>query len=318
MQNSKTRITVIILLLLVLTGSASLYIYDYLKNQHLVPEGGIVTPVVPAKPEVLSVKDISYTIEKEVFVLKNGVAEKEMVPGSAEKNTLALFGEPVYGDLNGDNLPDAAILLVNNPGGSGTFYYAVIAVNKNGTYHSTNALLLGDRIAPQTVTIKDGNAVFNYAVRKANEPMTTKPSVGKSLVVFLDQKTGQIGELVKDFEGEADPSKMTLDMKKWVWVSAKSTDGKTIIPKNPSKFTLTFGTNEKLSVGTDCNGGGARYSVKGTSITIEQMTSTMMFCEGSQEQEYNALLSAVSSFAFTSKGELVFSSKTVPNMMTFR
>ncbi len=318
MQNSKTRISFIILVLLVLTGSASLYIYDSLKNQHLVPEEAVVTPEIPTKPEVLSVKDISYTVDKETFLLVNGTAQKELAPGSSEKNTLAMFGEPVYGDLNGDNLPDAAILLVNNPGGSGTFYYAVLAINKGGVYHSTNALLLGDRISPQTVEIRDGNALFNYAVRKANEPMTTKPSVGKSLYVHLDPKTGEIGELVKNFEGEADPAKMTLDMKKWTWVSAKDADGKTLIPKNPTKFTLTFAKGGQLSIGTDCNGGGARYTVKGTSITINQMISTMMFCEGSQEQEYNKLLSSVTSFAFTSKGELILSTKAIPQMMIFR
>jgi len=318
MQNSKTRITFIILALLVLTGSASLYVYDYLKNQHLVPADSIVTPVIQVKKEVLSVKEISYTIDKETFVLKNGVAEKETAPGSAEQNTLAIFGEPVYGDLNGDNLPDAAIMLVNNPGVIGTFYYAVFAINKNGVYHSTNTLLLGESIASKTVNIKDGNAVFTYAVRKVNEPMNAKPSIPKTLVVYFDQKTGQISELVKIVEGEADPAKMTLDMKKWVWVSAKGKNGKAITPANPTKFTLIFAKDNLLSIGTDCNGGGARYEVKGTSITIDQMISTMMACEGSQEQEFNALLSSATSFAFTSKGELVLSSKTVQNMMIFK
>lgn len=107
-------------------------------------------------------------------------------------DSLQLFGQPVYGDLNGDGKQDAAVLLVDNPGGSGTFYYAVLAINKGGNYVATNALLLGDRIAPQTVEIRDGRAVYNYADRGPNEPMSTQPSFGKSLWINYDAMTGQI------------------------------------------------------------------------------------------------------------------------------
>ena len=120
---------------------------------------------------------------------------REFIPSL---NTLSIFGEPVYGDLNGDGKNDAVILLVNNPGGSGTFYYAVLAMNSNDDkYMPTNTIFLGDRIAPQTVEIHDGVALFNYVERKAGEPMTTRPSMGKSLWINYDAKTGQISELKK-------------------------------------------------------------------------------------------------------------------------
>lgn len=144
------------------------------------------------------IKNITYVINGETFNLVGGIASNETAPGSSTKNTLSIFGEPVYGDLNGDEQKkDAAIILVNNTGGSGTFYYAVLAININGEYKATNALLLGDRIAPQTVEINDGTALFNYAERKAGEPMTTPPSVGKSLWINYDINTGTISELVK-------------------------------------------------------------------------------------------------------------------------
>ena len=54
------------------------------------------------------------------------------------------------GDLNGDGTPDVAFLLTQSPGGSGTFYYAVVALRTATGYTGTNAVLLGDRIAPQT------------------------------------------------------------------------------------------------------------------------------------------------------------------------
>lgn len=143
------------------------------------------------------VKNISYLVGNEGFTLINGRSEKPIVDSTA-KNTLTMFGEPVYGDLNGDGLEDAAVLLVNDSSGSGTFYYATLAIkNNDNSYKATNALLLGDRIAPQTVEIHDGQAVYNYADRNANEPMTAQPSVGKSFYIQYDKNSGQISELIK-------------------------------------------------------------------------------------------------------------------------
>jgi len=149
------------------------------------------------KSMLKDVKNLTYNVGGETFNLIGGIAVNEIIPNSATKNTLSIFGEPVYGDLNGDGQKDAAIILVNNPGGSGTFYYAVLAIDGNGRYKATNAILLGDRVAPQTVEIHDGVAVFNYAERKAGEPMTTQPSIGKSLRVIYDVKTGKITEVIK-------------------------------------------------------------------------------------------------------------------------
>jgi hypothetical protein len=44
----------------------------------------------------------------------------------------------------------------------------------------TNAVLLGDRIAPQTTELRDGSLIVNFAERRPGEPMTTPPSAGVS------------------------------------------------------------------------------------------------------------------------------------------
>jgi hypothetical protein len=70
---------------------------------------------------------------------------------------------------------------------------------------------LGDRIAPQSINIDEGTTmlgtkrvnviVVNYADRKPNEPMTTPPSVGKTVWLKLDPSTLEFGEVVQNFEG---------------------------------------------------------------------------------------------------------------------
>ncbi len=165
------------------------------------PSGTSNTAPLPA---LFDVKNMSYVVGSETFKLVDGVATKEYAPGSAIKNKLRLFGDPVYGDLDGDGDTDAAVLLQNEPGGSGTFYYAALVINNGGsTYTPTKAMLLGDRIAPQVIEIRDGRAGYFFAERRANEPMSTPPSWGRSVLVHYDKKTGDIGEWVKGFEGES-------------------------------------------------------------------------------------------------------------------
>jgi hypothetical protein len=131
----------------------------------------------------------SYIVEGQEVRLVAGRGELKSAPGSATKIRISVFGRPVYGDLNGDGDHDAALLLVQHPGGSGTFYYVAAALNENGAYRGTNAVLLGDRIAPQNVAIRNGLVVANYADRRPEEPMSAPPSVGKSKYLILKDGT---------------------------------------------------------------------------------------------------------------------------------
>lgn len=65
-------------------------------------------------------------------------------------------------------------------------------MNVNNEYKSTNALFLGDRIAPQSIEIKDGTAVFNYTDRKKDEAMVTPSSVNKTAQIKFDTQTNTI------------------------------------------------------------------------------------------------------------------------------
>jgi len=128
-----------------------------------------------------------YVIEKQEVCLINGQIELSAAPGSATKITTSIFGRPVYGDLDGDGTNDAVMLLVQNSGGSGIFYYVAAAFNTNGTFTGTNAKFLGDRISPQNIEIRDGLIIVNYADRKVDEPMTASPTIGHSSYLVLKE-----------------------------------------------------------------------------------------------------------------------------------
>src|SRR6185295_1067652 len=76
-------------------------------------------------PAVFDPSNTGYTVDGQTVMLVEGKSETPAAPGSATKITTTIFGEPVRGDVNGDGVNDAALILVQNSGGSGTFYYAV-------------------------------------------------------------------------------------------------------------------------------------------------------------------------------------------------
>jgi len=136
-------------------------------------------------PPLGDYKNTTYMIEGQPVILVNGRAETAAASGSASKIVTQYFGNEAIGDLNGDGTPDIAFLLSQNSGGSGTFYYAVAALKTASGYTGTNAVLLGDRIAPQTTEIREGRLIVNYVERAPGEPMTTRPSLGVSKYLKL-------------------------------------------------------------------------------------------------------------------------------------
>jgi hypothetical protein len=118
------------------------------------------------------------------------------------------FGNELKTDLNGDGKEDVVFIITQNTGGSGTFYYAVAALNTPNGYVGSDGYFLGDRIAPQTTEVSPNPnqkyvVVVNYADRAPADPMTAKPSIGKSAYLKLDPSSMQWGVVVPDFEGES-------------------------------------------------------------------------------------------------------------------
>ncbi len=143
--------------------------------------GAPILPIVPAR--AFNGKNSTFAIDGENVTLVNGLSETSAATGSASKIITRYFGNEATGDLSGDGRADTAFLVTQSVGGSGLFYYVVVALKTPTGYKTTNAFLIGDRIAPQTTEIHSGSRELyvNFAERKAGEPMTAKPSVGATL-----------------------------------------------------------------------------------------------------------------------------------------
>jgi len=61
-------------------------------------------------------------------------------------------------------------------------------------------LLLGDRIAPQSIQRgPPGSVMVNFAERSSGESFAVQPSIGKTLWLHIDPATLQFREWVRDF-----------------------------------------------------------------------------------------------------------------------
>lgn len=263
-------------------------------------------------------KNAEYSIGGRSVRLVDGVADEPAAPGSAARLVTRYFGNEAWGDLNRDGREDVAFVLTQETGGSGTFFYAVAALDLERGFAGSQALLLGDRIAPQsTVMQPDGTIVVAFADRAPGESFSTPPSIAKSIQLKLNPATLQLAELVQDFEGEADPDSMKLDMKTWTWIRAVD-NGSEVVPRRTEAFTLTFRPDGAFAAATDCNRVMGGYETDGTSIKFGAMAATKMFCADAQESVFTALLGRVTSYSFTSRGELLLQLDGGGNVMTFR
>jgi len=139
--------------------------------------------------------NLTYKVNDIDVTLVDGRSEVEAAPGSSTKILTQYFGNEAAGDLNGDGKQDVIFLLTQSEGGSGTFFYVVAALSTENGYVGSNAIVLGDRIAPQSTSIEGQLVNVTYVDRKPGEPFSAEPTVGMSKVLLV--KDNQLVEVTQ-------------------------------------------------------------------------------------------------------------------------
>jgi hypothetical protein len=154
-----------------------------------------------SKAEVITgALNSTYLLGKESITLVNGIFEKKAAPNSSAVNKTQVWEQPIIGDLNADGKDDAAVCLINTPGGSGTFYYIAAAINDANmkNFKGTNAVFLGDRIQLSKLSIENNIISVTYNEIQAGKAMTATPSV------TVSKKFKVENGLLKEITGEVD------------------------------------------------------------------------------------------------------------------
>jgi hypothetical protein len=107
-----------------------------------------------------------------VVRLTDGEYSGEAAPGAASAISVSLLPELVaLGDLDGDGLVDAAVVLAGSAGGSGTFISLAAVKNEDGAPLNVATALLGDRVRVSSVAIHSGELVVELTQHAPTDPL---------------------------------------------------------------------------------------------------------------------------------------------------
>ena len=111
------------------------------------------------------------------ITLSQGRNERAITPSSALLEETTLMDKLAYGDINLDGKEDAALFLARYGGGSGTFIYVAAFVSGPVTYRGSEAIFIGDRIAPQSISINKEVVIVEYLDRGPDEALASEPTI---------------------------------------------------------------------------------------------------------------------------------------------
>lgn len=113
----------------------------------------------------------SQYVEEGEVLLVNGMFED-----TARRVVVFFLPEYAAGDLDGDAVADAAVLLSTSTGGSGTFQDLAVVLNRDGAPENAAIFFLGDRVPVDRIRIVDGEIQLDLTMHGPADPMCC-PSV---------------------------------------------------------------------------------------------------------------------------------------------
>ena len=105
--------------------------------------------------------------------LRNGAYTGEpFVPGGVSAPNVRLISDQfLIADFDDDGIEDAAVLLTENSGGSGTHIYLAIVTDTGGTLSNVATQDLGDRVRIGSITSRKSTLLLDMVVAGPGEPM---------------------------------------------------------------------------------------------------------------------------------------------------
>ncbi|MDE2994639.1 MAG: META domain-containing protein [Chloroflexota bacterium] len=236
--------------------------------------------------------------------LTDGTFFEPYEPGSASGVRLTLSEHVAFGDLNDDGDADAAVVLIADPGGSGTFRHVAAVINEGGEPRHVASAFLGDRVKVESLAIQDGEIVVQLIGHGPEDPLCCPTQQVRRAFQL-------VGSMLKE-------SPSIVDVL-WHWERFEDTRGSSwdITVADPQKYTLRLLPGGTFQVKADCNTGSGAYKLSRGSISLDLRVLTRAACPPeSLSQTYLTRLGEVVTYVLH-EGKLVLNLKIDGGNMVF-
>ncbi|MEZ4864296.1 MAG: hypothetical protein R3C14_23490 [Caldilineaceae bacterium] len=152
--------------------------------------------------------------------LVNGQYEEDDPATVGDGLLVTLTGYVAYGDLNGDEVEDAAVVLETNTAGTGVFYNLAVVIAAAGTLTNVATILLGDRVDLHNLDIVDGQIVVDMVTQGSGDAQCCPTLAVQdfyalqdgALTLIEEEKMTDMAATAGVFSPEADPTTAILYM----------------------------------------------------------------------------------------------------------
>jgi heat shock protein HslJ len=245
-------------------------------------------------PEGLSKKELAKAEYKSEYTqsgiakLVDGEYSEPAAPGSATMTKILLLADTIfYGKLNGEDT--AVVVLVTDPGGSGTFYDLHVVVSQDGQPVDVASAFLGDRVQINAVTIANNQIVLDMVQAGPDDPVCC-PS--QEVIKTYELQGDVLVETSSQVAGAESGS--TLAGTSWILTSLNGAE-----PLPDTTVTASFGEDGAVNGSDGCNRYSATYQIDRDRITITPGIGTMMACPEpimKQAGDYMAALASAATY----------------------
>ncbi len=207
--------------------------------------------------------------------LKNGQYQEPAAPGAAGATVVKLTDWRSFGAVNGRDT--AAVIIVTDTGGSGTFFDLALLFKKEGSWVNVDTLFLGDRVKVQAVDIRDQEIQVSLTVHGPRDAQccptqerTLRFAIQSDRLVAQDAEK-KTGIVTHDIVGPV-----------WHWVQTRYNDD-TVLTRdaNAAGYFLQLKQDGTVQVRGDCNAGGGSFTLEGANLAILITHTTMAACPDS-------------------------------------
>ena len=83
---------------------------------------------------------------------------------------ISLDEQMQFGDVTGDRVEDAVVVLVTDTGGNGAFYDLAVVIDENGAPANIASTYLGDRVKIESIYIEAGKVTVSMVMHGETDP----------------------------------------------------------------------------------------------------------------------------------------------------